>query len=136
MILITLWKYSVINSPKAFGGFQTLLSPPPSPSPPQLPLKFWFPFLFLSAYFPIFQIFCLVLTCSILSKFVQTFPNLPKLAQNCLFPYFFIFVNKKGLSLSQLGFGDFPKPMHWSLLRICLRTHLIAFYFEWSLQPK
>ena len=21
---------------------------------------------------------------------------------------------KKGLSLAQLGFGDFPKPMHWS----------------------
>ena len=23
-------------------------------------------------------------------------------------------------SLAQFGFGDFPKPMHWSLLRICL----------------
>ena len=27
------------------------------------------------------------------------------------------------LSLAQLGLGDFPWLMYWSLLRICLRTH-------------
>ena len=116
----------VINSPKAFGEFQTLLSPPPSPSPS--PLKFLFSFLILSAFFPNFLICCLLHTCPNLPKLAQTCPNLPKLAQT--YPNLPIIAQISLFShclikRTLLGFGDFPRPMHWSLLRICPLNFLL-----------
>ena len=63
-----------------------------------------------------------------LAQLGLTCPNLPKLAQNCT-----NLPKLAKLTQTQFGFGDFPRPMHWSLLRVCLRVPWIAFYFEWSL---
>ena len=48
-----------------------------------------------------------------LAQLGPAWPNLPKLAQTC----------SKKLTQTQFGFGDFPRPMHWSLLWVCLRAH-------------
>ena len=56
----------------------------------------------------------IVPTCPNLLQLLLTYPNLPKHAQTC--------PNLAWLSLVQFGLGNFPKPMHWSLLRICLRA--------------
>ena len=61
------------------------------------------PFFFSKFYF-YFAMAPIDWTWPSLPKLALTFPNLPK------------------LGLAQFGFGDFPKPMHWSLLRICLRA--------------
>ena len=34
-----------------------------------------------------------------------------------------VFLHTESNNLAQLGLGDFPWLMHWTLLRICLRTH-------------
>ena len=81
----------IFNSPKAFGEFKTLLSPPPSPSPHHS--NFYSFFLFFLPLFSHLHNFAmtsidstwpkLALTCPNLSKLAQTCPNLPKLAQTC-----------------------------------------------------
>ena len=84
----------LFNSPKAFGEFWILLSPPPPDH------SIFSPFLFY-LHFP--RSYFKVLFCA-LAPIDSTWPSLPK------------------LGLAQFGFGDFPKPMHWSLLRICLKA--------------
>ena len=92
---------NIINSPKAFGELQTLLSPPSSSSPSYhsicilfsllfaIPQKFLLPLV--SLRFPYFAMALidstwpslpkLALTCSNLPKLALTFPNLPKITQ-------------------------------------------------------
>ena len=81
----------IFNSPKAFGEFQTLVSPPPNHSifvPFSLPFALTQKFCQFHFYFTM--------------AYDSTWPSLPKPAK--------------------FGFSDFPKPMHWSPLRIWLRA--------------
>ena len=94
----------IFNSPKAFGEFQTLVSPPPNHS---IFVPFSLPFALTQKFFQFHFYFAM-------APIDSTWPSLPKLALT--------FPNLPKLGLAQFGFGDFPKPMHWSLLRICLRA--------------
>ena len=80
---MTIHYFRLFNSPKAFGEFKTLLSPP-SPPPSPHHSNFYSFFLFFLPLFSHLHNFAMTSIDSTWPKLALTCPNLPKLAQTWL----------------------------------------------------